>query len=76
MLKVKVREGNRRLRWVISVIGAIVTYIGLSTSDGYMSVVEVFVVFPLLSGLAGVGVFFFITCIYWVDEGFRKDRQP
>ena len=58
MLKVKVSEGNRRLRWVISIVSAIVTYIGLYTSERRVSVVEVFVVFPLLSGLAGVGVFF------------------
>ena len=74
MLKAKVSEGRRRLRWVVSASSVVVTYILLCVNERRVSDDEAFFEFPLLSVLAGIGVFVSMTAIYWVDEGFRKDN--
>ena len=72
MLKAKVSEGRRRLRWVVSAVSVVVTYVLLCVNERRVSDDEAFFEFPLLSVLAGIGAFVFLTAIYWVDEGFRK----
>ena len=71
----KVSEGKRRLRLLISaVIPIIALAVALmSMADG--AGIGIGLVVLLVGIVAGLAMFLTMTSVYWVMEGFRKDGQ-
>jgi hypothetical protein len=73
-LNIKVSEGKKRLRLLVSVLVAIATYIYFFVNEYRVNTGEALVGFPLLAALGFVLAFILITAAYWVIDGFEKEN--
>lgn len=73
-LNIKVSEGKKRLRLLVSVLVAIATYIYFFVNEYRVSNGEALVQFPVLAVLGFVAAFILITAAYWVLDGFEKEN--
>lgn len=74
-LNVRVSEGKRRLRLVLSALIAVSVYIYLLVDAYRLRDEEVFVEFPLVCVAVFVVTYFLITLMYWVIDGFEKEKS-
>jgi hypothetical protein len=74
-LNVRVSEGKRRLRLVLSALIAVGVYIYLLVDAYRLRDEEVFVEFPLVCVAVFVVTYFLITLMYWVIDGFEKEKS-
>ncbi len=74
ILKIKVSEGKRRLRIVVTALVAIFSYITIYQNTWGAGEDEIFIGIPILAALCGVIGYLAMNCIYWVVEGFEKDK--
>lgn len=71
---INVGEGKRRFRLVLSALIAIGVYIYLLVDDYSLSEKEVLVGFPLASIAVCFVTYLLITLMYWVIDGFEKEK--
>ena len=72
---IQVSEGKRRLRLITSILVAIATYVYLYINEWSLDVENIFLHFPLISALFYVISFSLLTSVYWVLEGFEKEKD-
>ena len=74
ILKIKVSEGKRRLRVVVSALVAIFFYIAIYRNTWRPDGAEIFISIPISAVLCGAISYLAMNCIYWVVEGFERDK--
>lgn len=71
----KINEGKRRLRLFLSILAAVISYIFLCVTEWDLDQEDIFFFFPLISALFFLILFFLVTAIYWVLEGFENEAK-
>ena len=72
---IKINEGRKRLRILLSVLSAIFFYVYLYTTEYKLDATELFFQFPIFSLGIFALIFIILTASYWVIDGFNSHEK-